>query len=156
MKEEVFLFNESGREEMFIDAVDIEKEQTERTRTKKLTLNPIKKKNMTLTDEKFKTLKDAFFKATLNKSLSGRERLWALKKLKLLVDRRQRMKMFNNGEVFDEEEDGLDVTECEDMIMRQCKQKEEQEKKEQEKKEQENEDEQLPEVEPQEEEIKIH
>ena len=119
---------------------------------------------MTLTEEKFKKLKNGFFTAAMNKSLPGKDRLWALKKLKLLVDRREKMKMVNTGEVFDEE--GLDVTECEEMILKQCKQKEEEEKKEKQEKNQEQEkneeneedQQQLPEVsevEPQEE-IKIN
>ena len=54
VEEEVFVFNENGREEMFIEPPDAEKEKNREINNKKLTLNPINKKSMTLTDEKFK------------------------------------------------------------------------------------------------------
>ena len=88
VQDEVFIYNDNVREKKFID------EKTEKS--KKLTLNPIKKKKtMTLSEDRFKHQKSEFCKASVNKSIYGKTRLWALKKLKLLVDRRERMEMHN-------------------------------------------------------------
>ena len=95
---------------MFID------QEKKSENSKKLTLNPIRKKQMTLTPQKFKDQKDKFFKDACNKELPGRQRLWSLRKLKLLVDRREKVLCANKGKPYDDEEDGLDVSEMEESI----------------------------------------
>ena len=115
VQEQIFIYNDNIREEML---------KYEEETSKELTLNPIKKKSMTLSQEKFKQQKSLFFKAAVNKTVAGKKRLWALRKLKVLVDRRERLEKCNKGEVFDEQEDGLDISDLEDKILKQIKEEE--------------------------------
>ena len=133
VKEQTFIFDDECRVRMFID--DEENPDSKYVNRKELTLNPIKQKQNTLTPQKFKVLKDKYFKDACDKSLPGLKRLWSLKKLKLLVDRREKVLCTNKGKPYNEEDDSLDVSEMEENIKKSMREQEQVKKEDKEGKE---------------------